>query len=56
MTDRLDRDRLIGDALVAAGPAGDVSNLGDDTWQEGLDRLLDSFRTEARLSEVGLEI
>jgi len=53
---RLDRDRLMDDALGAAGKAGDVANLGDDTWQDGLDRLLDSLRTEARLSEVGLEV
>ena len=42
--------------MAAAGGAGTHDNLGDDTWQEGLDRLLDSFRTEARLSEVGLEV
>ena len=33
-----------------------LEDLGEDTWQEGLDRLIDSLLSEARLSEVGVHI
>lgn len=33
-----------------------LDDFGEDTWQEGLDRLLDSLSAEARLSEVGVHI
>jgi hypothetical protein len=49
---RLDRDRLVQEASDATG----LDDLGDDTWQEGLDRLLDSCTHEARLNEIGVEI
>lgn len=50
--DRFDRDRLVAEAVAIAGS----DDLGDDTWQEGLDVLLDGFATEARLHELGVEI
>src|SRR4051812_50097156 len=30
-----------------------LSDFGDDTWEEGLARLVDALQTEARLSELG---
>ena len=53
--DRFDRDRLVTSAMEATG-VSDASLLGDDSWQEGLDRLLDDLQHEARLSELGTEI
>ncbi|HRW36096.1 MAG: sulfotransferase [Acidimicrobiales bacterium] len=50
--ERLDRDRLVEEALDRAG--GD--DLGADTWQEGLDRLLGALHEEARLHELGVEV
>lgn len=50
--DRFDRDRLVDEATALAGS----DDLGDDTWQEGLDVLLDSYANEARLHELGVEI
>jgi hypothetical protein len=50
--DRFQRDRLLADAVAIAGS----DDLGDDTWQEGLDVLLDGFANEARLHELGVEI
>ena len=50
--DRFDRERLVAEAVAVAGS----DDLGDDTWQEGLDVLLDGFATEARLHELGVEI
>lgn len=50
--DRLDRDRLLEEAFALAG----ADDLGEPTWSEGLDRVLDAFHTEARLSEVGVEV
>lgn len=52
MIDRLNRDRLVGEAIEKAGS----EDFGEPTWTEGLDRLLDSFRNDARLSEVGVEV
>jgi hypothetical protein len=49
---RFDRERLLADAVARAG--GD--DLGEPTWQEGLDRLLDGFVHDARLHELGVEI
>jgi hypothetical protein len=53
VTDRLDRDRLVGEAIERAGGADD---FGDPTWQDGLDRLIDAWRTEAQLNEIGVEV
>jgi hypothetical protein len=50
--ERLDRDRLVEEALAKAG----ADDLGADTWQEGLDRLLASLHDEARLHELGIEV
>jgi hypothetical protein len=47
-----DRDRLVADAITATG----LDDFGEPTWQEGLDRLLDSLAAEARLSELGATI
>jgi hypothetical protein len=50
--DRFDRDRLVTEAAAIAGS----DDFGDDTWQEGLDILLDGLDREARLHELGVEI
>jgi hypothetical protein len=50
--ERLDRDRLVEEALATAGS----DDLGADTWQEGLDRLLAGLHEEARLHELGVEV
>ncbi len=53
MTDvAFDRDRLVADAVAASG----LDDFGEPTWQEGLDRLLDSLATEARLNELGVTV
>lgn len=46
---RLDADILLAQAKEATG----FDDLGEDTWQEGLDRLIASFNEEARLTELG---
>ena len=51
-TERLRRDRLLEEAVAAAGH----DDFGDPTWQEGLERLLDGFLEEARLHEIGVEV
>jgi hypothetical protein len=43
-------DHLVDAACERAGS----SDLGDDTWREGLDVLLRSLRTEAALNELGV--
>ncbi len=50
--ERLHRDRLVAEAIERAGS----DDFGDPTWQEGLDILLDSLVTEARLHELGVEV
>ena len=45
-----DRERLVTSAMEATG----FDHLGEASWAEGLDRLLDSLATEARLSELGV--
>jgi hypothetical protein len=52
LRDRFDRDRLVAEAVAIAGS----DDLGEPTWQEGLDVLLDGFIREARLHELGVEI
>jgi len=51
-TDRFDRNSLVEQAMARTGEA----DFGEPGWQEGLDILLDGFRDEARLHEVGVEI
>jgi Sulfotransferase family len=43
---------LVDQARVATG----LDDFGEDSWREGLERLLDSLRGEARLSEMGEQI
>jgi hypothetical protein len=47
-----DRDRLVADAIAAVGS----DDFGEPTWAEGLDRLLDSLASEARLSALGVSM
>jgi len=51
-SDRFDRDALLGEAMALTGE----EDLGEPSWQEGLDILLDSLRSEARLHDLGVEI
>jgi hypothetical protein len=45
---------LVAEQLVDAAVASAGSDdFGGDTWREGLDRLVDALRDEARLSELG---
>jgi hypothetical protein len=44
-----DVERLVEQATQQTG----LSDLGTDDWREGLERLLDAFEDEARLSEIG---
>ena len=53
--DRFDRDRLVASAMDATG-LSDATLLGEDGWQDGLDRLLDDLDHEARLNDLGREI
>ncbi len=52
LEERFDRERLLEQAVAAAG----ADDLGEDTWQDGLDRVLEGFVHEARLHELGVEI
>jgi hypothetical protein len=51
-TERLQRDRLLGEAIALAGS----DDLGEPSWEEGLDYLLDGLEHEARLNEIGVEV
>lgn len=42
--------------LARATDETGLSDLGEDTWEEGLDRLVDSLQTEGDLSEVGHDV
>jgi Sulfotransferase family len=48
----LEADRLVSQARELTG----LDDLGEETWREGLDRLLASLSAEARLNDVGLQI
>jgi len=50
--DRFERDRLVAAAVASTGE----DDFGEDTWQEGLDLLLDALVHEARLNDLGVEI
>ena len=50
--ERFDRDRLLEQAVATAG----ADDLGEASWQDGLDRVLDGLAHEARLHELGVEI
>jgi hypothetical protein len=49
---RFDRDRLLEQAITATG----LHDLGEPSWQAGLDRLLADLVGEARLNDLGVEI
>ncbi|MCU1391727.1 MAG: hypothetical protein JWM34_155 [Ilumatobacteraceae bacterium] len=50
-------DALVMDQLIAhAREATGLDDFGVDTWQEGLERLVDSLNAEARLSEIGVHV
>jgi hypothetical protein len=51
-TTRLDTERLVAEAYAATG----LDDLGEDTWQEGLERLADSLAAEAALNDLGEQI
>jgi hypothetical protein len=40
--------------LAAANEGTGLTDLGEDGWEEGLDRLLHSLRAEADLNEIGV--
>ncbi|MCU1427740.1 MAG: sulfotransferase family protein [Actinomycetia bacterium] len=47
-------DELNPDALLAqASETTGLSDLGDDSWREGLERLTDALTDEAKLNELG---
>jgi hypothetical protein len=52
MTGRLVREGLVAQAVQQAGS----DDFGEPTWEEGLDRLLDSLSAEAELNDLGVEI
>jgi hypothetical protein len=52
MSDRIDTKKVVDDALVATG----LDDFGEDTWQEGLERLADSLAGEAALNELGFQV
>src|SRR4051812_4485652 len=45
----LDADRGVAEAAAQTG----LSDLGDDSWKPGLDRLIDGLQNEAALNELG---
>ena len=49
---RLDRNSLVDQAMARTGE----DDLGEASWQTGLDVLLDSLSAEARLNDLGVEI
>jgi hypothetical protein len=50
MTDvDLDAERAVEQAAEQTG----LSDLGDDSWKEGLDRLIDGLQSEAALNDLG---
>ena len=48
----LDADRLVAETMEATG----LDDLGEPTWQDGFERLLDALREEARLNPLGVDI
>ena len=46
----------IASLVEAAGEDTGLVDLGEDSWQEGLDRLVHALRTEADLNPVGVEV
>ncbi|BBX64362.1 putative sulfotransferase [Mycobacterium saskatchewanense] len=52
LRERFDPDRLVAAACTEAGS----DDFGEDGWQAGLRRLTDGLVSEARLSDIGVEI
>ena len=52
MTARLDTELLVTQACETTG----LDDFGEDTWQDGLERLADSLAAEAALNELGEQI
>jgi hypothetical protein len=52
MSVRIDTQKVVDDAQAATG----LDDFGEDTWQEGLERIADSLMSEAALSELGGQI
>jgi len=50
--DRFDREALVAQAMAQTGE----DDLGEPSWSEGLDLLLDGLAHEAHLHELGVEI
>jgi hypothetical protein len=50
--ERLQADRLVAEAIEIAGS----DDLGEPSWEDGLERLLDGLRSEAQLNDLGVEI
>ena len=48
----LDADRLLAETVEATG----LDDLGEPTWRDGFERLLDALREEARLNPLGVDI
>jgi hypothetical protein len=51
-TPAIDADAL----LAAARDTTGLTDLGADTWREGLDRLVGALNAEARLNEIGVQV
>ncbi len=48
----LSAERAVEEAVAQTG----LDDLGDDSWKEGLDRLVDSLENEAALNELGVAL
>jgi hypothetical protein len=48
----LDADGLLDSARTSTG----LTDLGEDSWREGLERLLEALQSEARLNEIGVQV
>ena len=51
-TSILDADALVASARGATG----LESLGEDTWRDGLVRLIDALKSEARLNDIGVQV
>jgi hypothetical protein len=52
LAERFGRQRMVEEAVATTG----LDDFGAAGWEEGLDRLLDSFAAEAQLNDLGVEI
>src|SRR6476469_4924095 len=48
----LDADQLVAEAIQATG----LDDFGEETWRDGLERLVAALREEARLNPLGVDI